>query len=207
MKREELVSECRDAVVYAARNVQRRYGRWVEQDDVMQEMWLWVFEHPDTTRRLLADRESFLTRRLVTVGERYARREKAAYERYSPDDEAFYSLTMIRDMLPYALDSNATPPQEQQEVRVYTSGDGYGTWEAMLADVRGAFSHLDDTDQKLLTRRFRDEATFEVIASADGVSTSAVFSRVNRIVKRLQRRLGGASPYREPAGEPAEEVK
>jgi DNA-directed RNA polymerase specialized sigma24 family protein len=196
---DDLVTDCRDEVVYAARPVVARYRQWTDRDDVMQEMWLWIFENSGLVRDLLAEgRSGILRLHLRRVGEAWGRREKAAREGYSPKDEFFYNAALIREMLPNALDPKALPAQGDNEVKVRgaSTSDGYGNWAACLVDVRVALGNLTVADRNLLTRRYRNGDTLEVMAAADGVAASSMHARLNRVVKRLQRCLGGASPYR-----------
>src|SRR6266480_3745572 len=110
-----------DCVDEAARTIakSRRWRRWVEYDDVMMEMWVWVYGHPAKTNALVTGDRWWLVRRLRTVGERFARREKAARTGYLPGDEYFYSPAQVRALLPDAMDTSCTPPQgAADELRV-----------------------------------------------------------------------------------------
>lgn len=125
----------------AARPIYRRYRRYVQPDDLRQEAWAWALEHTDWVRQALERSDAYLVRRLRSVAERYARREKAAAGGYSPADEAYYSLSRIMELLPDALDPQATPPTGQGS-EVHTNSELYGEWETSLADIRAALKRL-----------------------------------------------------------------
>jgi hypothetical protein len=91
-------------IKYTTAQVTMRYRRWVDRDDMTQELNLY----------LLGDgkREA---KRAVTVGQmnrllrgvavQYAEREKAVKSGYSPDDVIWYSRELLEDVLiPLALD-------------------------------------------------------------------------------------------------------
>lgn len=183
-------------VVDAVQPIHRRYRRYVSRDDLMQELWLYVHEHPDAVARLLTSGRGFLVRRLRTAAERYARKEKAAGAGYSPEDEAFYSLRALRELMPDALDSGAVPSQQVQEVRVATSKGGYGDYEAGLVDVRRAVAQLPDDERHLLKMHYRYGYSPDRLGTYYSISTDAVYARLARVMRRVQRHLGGPNPYR-----------
>lgn len=176
--------------------VARQYRRHVSRDDLAQECWMWVYERQSTVAGMLVDKRPALRLRLRRVAERLARREKAAQSGYGPDDEVFYSLQALRTILPDALDPTATPSQQAQEVRVASSRDGYGGWEAGVADVRGAVARLSAEDVTLLMLHYRVGLSPDELGARYGITTDAVYSRLGRTLRRLQRHLGGVSPHR-----------
>lgn len=82
------------------------------------------------------------TIRLARRAERTKRRLKAKLAGYHVSDEYFYTRRMIRKLLPYARDPQATPPPilaEELEInRKHAGKEGYGGWEAAIADIRKA---------------------------------------------------------------------
>lgn len=160
--------------VTTAAGVAYRWQRWVGADDLRQELWLWVCSHPDMALALAE--KGWLTRRLRTVGERYARRQKAAKLGYSPQDEVFYSVSRIRRMLPEALDPEATPP-----VETYRENGLYGEWVTALADVRRALQLVKEQHRRALLAWYRGERGDE----AEDV-VAALFA--------VQHQLGGSRP-------------
>lgn len=83
---------------------------------------------------------------MTTATEVLARQEKAEKAGYHVDDEVFYSLYQIEKLLPYALDPYATPPPtlaDELAINRKHAGkaEGYGGWEAAMADIRRAIQH------------------------------------------------------------------
>lgn len=173
------VHEC---IRQAAGTIWRRYRRWVEREDVEMELWAWVYGHPDKTNDL-AEHESWLLRRLRTVAERFARKEKAQRSGYHPDDEVWYSQWHVVELLPDALNPAATPPQSPMDELAVTGGGGgkYSDWEASMADLRGALAKMCSTDVAALRRLVADRGTINEPATRAALWT-------------LQRLLGGPHP-------------
>lgn len=171
-----------DCIRQAAGTIWRRYRRWVEREDVEMELWAWVCGHQDKTREL-AQHESWLLRRLRTIAERYARREKAQRSGYHPDDEVFYSQWHILQLLPEALNPAATPPQAAMNDVTVTGGGAstFSDWEACIADLRAALGKLSSGDVALLRRLVADRTTISEQATRSALWT-------------LQRHLGGPHP-------------
>lgn len=164
----------------AASPIYRRYRQYVHVDDLRQECWLWVLEHKRRAVELLDRSEAYLIRRLRTVAERYARKQKAARCGYSPDDEAYYSISRIAELLPDALDPEATPPTGQaSEIR--GSSEQHGEWETSIADIRGAVAKLPVSDQWAV----RMWAGYGAVDIPPDIMT---------IVRAIQKLLGGARP-------------
>lgn len=167
----ELVARVEWCIPRAAAPVYRRYKTWVHADDVRQQLWLWVMEHRDTTTRLLDTSDGYLVRRLRDVAERYARREKAARSGYRPDDEYFYTLPQIANLLPDALDP---------EVHGGTSGSM--EWESSIADIRGAVAGLQPEPRARLAQW------------TAGGDTTEIPDDIRSILRQMQQKLGGARP-------------
>jgi hypothetical protein len=126
---------------------------------------------------------------LADVGERYARKEKAARAGYVPDDEVFYSLAVIRELLPYVTgDELPTLPgvydAKTSVARRSAAGPGMEL-ETAVMDLRRAYSGLDEWDQAVLAA----EAEFGMAEESDVIAA----------MKRMQRLLGGSKPRMEEA--------
>jgi hypothetical protein len=103
----------------------RRWRRWVEIEDLTQELWQ---EYYRDTREATADE---LDNRLYNAGRRYCRAEKARQCGYAPDDEAYYSTKVIRELLPdvVADDPPVMRGQDEREVRRAVQGGIVSTME------------------------------------------------------------------------------
>lgn len=132
------------------KNVYRRYRRWATWNDIAQEQWLWLCANPDKALDLMEVSETQLWTKLRAVAERYARKEKAATAGYREEDEYFYTIVRIAELLPDALDPAATTPKVPVETRS-VADFGWMEWETGIADVRAALAQLPATQRAVLT--------------------------------------------------------
>lgn len=159
-------------VARAASPIYRRYRPHVHVDDLRQQCWLWVLEHQNKAEELLEASDGFLVRRLRSVAERYARREKAVRTGYRPQDEHFYSLAQIVDLLPEALDPDATSG----------ANNGSMEWETSIADIRGAVAAL------------LPGARGRLVSWVNGSDMETTNDDIKSILRQIQMRLGGPRP-------------
>src|SRR6059058_3826024 len=91
-------------VSYTTAQVTMRYRRWVDRDDLTQELNLYLLgEGRREAKR--AKTVGQMNRLLRGVAVQFAEREKAVKSGYSPDDVAWYSKELLEDVLiPLALD-------------------------------------------------------------------------------------------------------
>lgn len=195
------------AVTSATKILSAKYRGYVDWQDVKQELYLWLLTHYDraeTWRERYDERhaERTLVKALRNVGERYCRAEKAEIDGYSPDDEFFYSIPMVCDLLQLYFDTDWMVPNGLELTR--TSGgkpasEG-GNLVAMVADVGRAYEALPAPDKTLLHYvyggRYVVSDAIATLAIEWGVTYSAANSRIRRVAGRLRAGLGGASPYR-----------
>lgn len=195
------------AITSAAKICTSRYRGYVEFQDVQQELYLWLLSHYDRAERWRAEHdekhaERTLIKALRNVAEGYCRNEKAQKEGYAADDEFFYSIPMVADLLALSFDPDWMMPRSA-ELDASPSGkpasEG-GNLMAMVADVTRALATLPDPDQRLLRRCYGHNAkTQEVIVELSlewGITASAANSRIRRVVGRVRAALGGPTPYR-----------
>lgn len=177
----ELAKRIEWCVLRAAAPIYRRYKDHVHMEDVRQELWLWALGHKDTTRELLGRSDGFLVRRLRSVAERYARREKAARGGYSPADECFYSLTQIANLLPEALDPTSAGSGAAGS-KVSGTSETYMEWETSIADIRGAVAKLQPEPRGRLSQW------------VGHMDMAAIPEDIKAILRQIQMRLGGPRP-------------
>lgn len=124
-------------VVKAAAYVAYRYRTYrIEQDDIQQEIYVWVYGDGKAKieRWLESDPQQTtrIYRSMLDQGLRYAENEKAAVAGYKPDDVWWYTPAGVEGILPLALD------------RSFTQANGHvGELITMVIDIRKA---LDTTD-------------------------------------------------------------
>ena len=192
------------AVSSAARQLASRYRQHVSFEDVQQECYLWLWSNYD---RAEAWREQYeekhaertLVKALRNAGDRFCRQEKAEHEGYVPEDEFFYSIPMVRDLLMLSFDPDWMIPGSVQldAVRSGTPANEGGNLIAMVADVGRALQTLSEHDRALLGQVYSHkdpDQEIAVLALDWGVTTKAADMRVRRILGRLRAALGGPNP-------------
>lgn len=153
------------------------------------------------------------------AGERYCRKELASAIGYSPEDEAYYSIGQLRILAEWYFREGLTERGSRGGTgeRVSSTGDPAhgGNWLSSLLDVqrgleriprkyrarlRTRFDHFGQYSDTELVAKVRNLATArgtrERIERHLGTSESAIQSRVSYALSKLQRALGGSSPYR-----------
>ena len=208
---DELVKE-RAAVVH------RRYGRWVEREDLVQEGMLWcvtrvdylsqAFDEPDAeARKYNLKRVGW---QILRACERYARKEKAHRSGYLTGDEYFYETSTIAQMMPHILRNifdGILLEQAQQLVddgmprRSSAPSEGRNLL-AMLIDIKRGYEILEHQDRKdetnhcdYIKARYYDELKLQQIAEMFGCSVSTADRRCENALKALQRVIGGDNPW------------
>lgn len=191
--------------------VAKQRHRWYPEpsvEDLEAELWVaaveqadWVEEHADNAEVLKAWFRK-VARRAQKAEERTYRAERAYACGFHPADEAFYSLPVLRSLLPAYLDQGVTehPPQGRTEaLRGHSDGAEYGTWLVMMLDIQQGLEAMPAGQARLLENYFSFPQgsggwTHVEIAGAMGVEPDALYSRVYRALGALQRELGGPSP-------------
>jgi RNA polymerase sigma factor (sigma-70 family) len=181
-------------------NYLRKSFPMVERDDICQEIHVWVAGHEDKIAEWLEDGDhgrNKLQRAMRHAGLKYCQEEKARVLGYKIEDVYYYELGLIRDTLTRIWDEDAwvNPPQpvEQAKVKHRSVSEG-NNYVATLSDVSRAVSALPKPDQLVLRWFFNDGYTADEIAKYLDITRSAVESRIHRLVKRVQRLLGGERP-------------
>lgn len=198
------------AIHAAARRVVRRYRRYILVEDLVQEGYLWVGQHPRATEAKLPDPDGTEKEhraafgRLVNMLERalegVARAEKAAASGYDPRDEAFYEIALIEELLPALWDESVLhdPPRRDVETQVTENRDPAvaPTWPAMVADIHRAWKLADLTqdERNLLSLRYGTGLTVEQVAKATDSSKDTVIRHMKVAKQKLGRALHGVRP-------------
>lgn len=174
-----------DLINTTAYRVYRRYRQWTEAADIRQEMWLWAMSVPEGAMSTME--KNRLRWKLHDSGLAYARAEKATRSGYHADDEVYYAIRVIRELLPVAIDDTPVVLRGVNEAE-RSSGRRAGAapamdYETAIADLRKAYRRLPDPQRTLLAG---------YVEGAD-VDEAAV----NAALRSMQRRLGGRKPQRE----------
>lgn len=167
----DVFAELKTAVDAAVTAVYGRWRRYVDREDLTQQLWLWVAANPD------APAGKDLARRLRGAAEVFCRKEKAQRAGYDVVDEYFYSVPQLERIVWDAFDPEATPPGEP-----YRDDEKYGEWVTEVAEVRAAIrrrvfplAHYTALREYVTEGRARDKG-------------------VNDALWALRRLLGGGRP-------------
>lgn len=205
----EMTAEDFACVGSAARQLRSRYRDFAEYDDILQELWLWMYgnyEHVERWRAEFSEAHArnTLMRSLKNAGERYCRKEKAAICGYSVDDEFFYTVPMVANLLALHFDPTWSAPRGQAYDTDRTSGGSApqesGNLVAMIADVSRAYDQASAEDRALLKEVYGGEYPVQTVVESKAAewdcTIQAAQKRINRAVGRLRAFLGGPTPYR-----------
>lgn len=197
----ETISFVSDTAGVSASIVGRRHRGYITVPDLVQEAWVWVLEHPGKLTEIMseedeAERIRQLRNMLCNHLDKVARREKAHALGYAPEDEFFYALPALRDLLPQCYGHVDWTSFAVSDLEIRPTGDPAegGNRVAELSDVAVALGRLAHEDQRLLFLRFGAGDEFEAIASGLRIEVEAAKKRITRALTRLQSELGGPPP-------------
>lgn len=190
-----------DVAGVSASIVARRYRRYTTTQDLVQEAWVWAMEHPRKLAEFLKEEEAGeqvrrLRNALCSHLDKIGRREKAHTLGYEPDDEFFYTLPALRDLLPEVYGHVDWTSFAVNDSEVRPTGDPAegGNRMAELSDVSAALGRLAKDDQRILFLRFGAGDSVDDIAKHLQIDVGAANMRVDRALRRLQDGLGGPPP-------------
>jgi len=197
----ETVTFFSDTAGVSASIVARRYRRWTTVPDLVQEAWVWALERPDRLAGLMAEEDADerfrkLRNALCNHLDGTARRIKAGQSGYEADDEFFYSLAHLRDLLPDVYDPAHWTSFSASEHEVAAKSDPAegGNRVTELSDVSMALGRLAKDDQRMLFMRFGAGDPFDSIARHLGIEEDTARQREGRAIRRLRDELGGPAP-------------
>jgi hypothetical protein len=168
------VAELKSTIISAASPVHNRWHRYVEWEDLIQQLWLWVASNGDDINTMGPGQ---LTRKLRAEAEKHCRREKAQRAGYDTTDEYFYTVNQLKRIIWDAFDPAATPPAEP-----YRDDEEYSGWVTSVSDVRAAI-------------RRPSFALKHYTALREHVNEGRAYdSGVRQALWALQRQLGGSKP-------------
>ena len=179
--------------------VHRRYRKYVDRADLTQEAYAWLMtrvvyfnglleEENETVRLANQRRIGWQMKRAV---ERYARKEKATRSGYQTNDESFYDVVTIAQLLPYVIASivnDGTP-------RKPSAPSEGGNLLATLIDIKKSYELLDEDEQKILRLRYHENYTLQQLSEVLECAISTADRRCGNALRKLLNFMGGESPY------------
>jgi RNA polymerase sigma factor (sigma-70 family) len=187
-----------------AAKVASRFRGIVESDDVVNELWVWMLEHPDKVQEWYENEDVTMAGfALMVEAKRYAKREKASRSGYSLQDEHYYTVPVLRELMADVFDHDgwslqSTPSDGQPKAKADPRMSGERM--VMLADVSQALQSLPQAHYNVLVWRWKYDYSDELLAAELDCTEEAAQKRIQRALKALQRALGGTDPFREYTG-------
>ena len=191
--------------------VHRRYRKYVDRADLVQEAYAWLMtrviyfnglleEENETVRLANQRRIGWQMKRAV---ERYARKEKATRSGYQTNDESFYDVVTIAQLLPYVIASivNDTAIEQAQNLvndgtpRKPSAPSEGGNLLATLIDIKKSYELLDEDEKKILRLRYHDNYTLQQLSEVLECAISTADRRCGNALRKLLNFMGGESPY------------
>jgi RNA polymerase sigma factor (sigma-70 family) len=191
--------------------VHRRYRKYVDRADLIQEAYAWLMTRIVYFNGLLEEEnESIRLANQRRIGwqmkraiERYARKEKATQSGYQTNDESFYDVITIAQLLPYVIASVVNDTAIEQAQNLVNDGtprkpsapaEG-GNLLATLIDIKKAYELLDEDEQKILRLRYHENYTLQQLSEVLECAISTADRRCGNALRKLLNFMGGESPY------------
>lgn len=201
-----------ELAVPSAVTVAKRFQPFATYDDLHQEIIVYILTHPNLVTEL---NESYATQdpemvkwaarkimaRMRRHAERYARKEKSASLGYRPEDEYFYDMHKIATLIPSVINFDHTATiiiergVDDGQPKGQSAPSEGGNLMAMIIDVKRIYDKLTVEDQQLLEQYYVLEMSLQQVADAWKISKSTADRRIQRLLRRIIRELGGVSPY------------
>lgn len=185
------------AVERAASAVVSKFPNHHDTRDVEQSLWVWVLENKNTITGILGDSEGTLVaveNLLIKAGNSFLKKEEAAIYGYAEEDQFFFSLDMIKNILEvvfehedwqsFSVAANQGMPRSKSE-----PAKG-GNNLASYADVSRAITALPEDLYNVLVWRYKYHYTYARIAQEAGIALRTAKYRHEAAVSAIQQHLG-----------------
>jgi len=207
---EQQVVDYHDMVHQIASEYRSKYSM-VERADIEQELWLWFAQHPNNIARWKVEQDVKSCDKLIAKSLRnaaldYCIKERARVEGYSPDDVFWYSKDFVKMLIPGVLTDN----WEKLETAMTNTGRSTkapsesGDWMAYGADIRQAFSKLNEVEQNLVFLFYAedlDSTQLHEDTNSERPTAKATAMAANRALNKIVRNLGGFPPFKDQDNE------
>lgn len=181
-------------------HVASKFPPYVTQDDVAQDLWVWVYENVNTVADILRNDEQWETKLYGTmkrVAYTSALGAEAETNGYSPEDVFNYPTRVIKTLLPDIFDYEDWQSfQNNSDGQPRSKGlaNETGNRMAMLVDVKSGYEQLDEDQRFFIDAHYRYGKDFHWIGQWYGITAKAARGRHDRAVGAIQRHLGRKSP-------------
>lgn len=205
MLTKEVVDTYHNIVDRVASDYARRY-KMIERDDLWQELWFWFADERHSQKLAeweeigQKDADKLVARSLRNWAHDYCIKEKARVEGYEVDDLFWYTKQFVLDLIPAVLS------EDWKRVQAALDGDARsksnpaeaGNWMAYAADIRKAFSMLDEQEQNLVFLFYAQDVDGQTLleqAAPEKPTARAAAMAANRALNKMIRTLGGFKPH------------
>ena len=172
-----------DLAYKAANLLAGRYAAWhVDRDDIVQEIWCWVYGDGKTNvERWLARNPQQTTRifrSMMKAGSAFCETEKAEHVGYHVDDVWWYNEANVSGLMPLVADPT------------FTEANGkIGELITMVLDVRAVMTLMD----RIFFESYYGDPMFEELPEAQ---EELLWAEHTMRVRGIVQRLGGSRPFR-----------
>lgn len=170
-------------------------------DDLLGEANLWMVEHVDKViqwhdqgKHGQNKLRNACRQKCLTV----IARERKRRSGLEAGDSFYYNAQMVREIIPDIFDEDdwTNGASNNSEVKGPSRPSEGNNRLAMIADVRGAFYSLKETDRQFLSDMYKDGGLpADVISVQWGITERSVRRKDDRIMEKMVERLGGDSPW------------
>lgn len=208
-----LIDKLRPIIESVSAGLHKGYPK-LAAEDIAQAMWVranerwaWFADEVDQGHFGLVREE--LRRagwRACKSEEREQRAKRAAEHGYDVDDEQFYTLGLLRALLPGFVVNGVTeqPPVMDRGKRGASLKSETGDYLAMMCDLSAGMDKVAPHERRIIRQWFAlpqgddydSRSARSQFANSAGQTLNAVEQRVTRALRSLQKALGGDNPWR-----------
>lgn len=173
----------------------------VEIADLRQTLYQWFAEHPNKLDEWEAigdkDAKNLLYRSLRNQALDYCQRWKAKSIGYDVTDNFYYDIDLVANLLPSVLrgEFNRSHKTDLGLPHGTQAPNEGGNGVVMMIEIDYGFWKLPKDERNLLILRYGDAMELVDMANALGTTEDAMRMKINRILKKLVRNIGGFKPF------------
>lgn len=103
---DELAPDAEKVIAGVAGALAKVYAKWVERDDVQQEIVVYYLRHREAMDKLRAKGDYWFNHRMFNAGKLFCENEKAIRSGYELRDVAWYDPAQLAHLIPLVFNSN-----------------------------------------------------------------------------------------------------